>query len=83
LVPRLDEAGRDGPSAAGAGCRGTKRRDPCFLSLRTHLAGYLQEVAGRSGYASPLLVRRSTMWQKPEFEIVEVTMEVTAYVARR
>jgi coenzyme PQQ precursor peptide PqqA len=31
----------------------------------------------------PLLVRCSTMWQKPEFEIVEVTMEVTAYVARR
>ncbi|MFI5248900.1 MAG: pyrroloquinoline quinone precursor peptide PqqA [Gemmatimonadales bacterium] len=23
------------------------------------------------------------MWQKPEFEVVEVTMEVTAYVARR
>jgi len=22
-------------------------------------------------------------WTKPEFEIVEVTMEVTAYVARR
>lgn len=23
------------------------------------------------------------MWTKPEFEVVEVTMEVTAYVARR
>jgi len=22
-------------------------------------------------------------WQKPEFEVVDVTMEVTAYVARR
>jgi coenzyme PQQ precursor peptide PqqA len=37
--------------------------------------------AGRSGvHNSPV---RLTMWQKPEFEVVEVTMEVTAYVARR
>jgi coenzyme PQQ precursor peptide PqqA len=27
--------------------------------------------------------RRLKMWTKPEFEVVEVTMEVTAYVARR
>ena len=32
---------------------------------------------------SPLPVRYCTMWQKPEFEVVDVTMEVTAYVARR
>jgi coenzyme PQQ precursor peptide PqqA len=25
----------------------------------------------------------SVTWTKPEFEVVEVTMEVTAYVARR
>jgi coenzyme PQQ precursor peptide PqqA len=30
------------------------------------------------------LLRRCPMqWSKPEFEVVEVTMEVTAYVARR
>ena len=27
--------------------------------------------------------RRTMQWSKPEFEVVEVTMEVTAYVARR
>jgi len=37
--------------------------------------------AGRAGDISP--VRCIAMWQKPEFEVVEVTMEVTAYVARR
>jgi coenzyme PQQ precursor peptide PqqA len=26
---------------------------------------------------------RAMTWSKPEFEVVEVTMEVTAYVARR
>jgi coenzyme PQQ precursor peptide PqqA len=31
-----------------------------------------------------LFTRRCPMqWSKPEFEVVEVTMEVTAYVARR
>lgn len=37
---------------------------------------------GRAGHS--LLSRGNPMrWTKPEFEVVEVTMEVTAYVARR
>lgn len=36
----------------------------------------LSSVSSRSTW-------ESQMWTKPEFEIVEVTMEVTAYVARR
>ena len=32
----------------------------------------------------PPFYRSDTMtWTKPEFEVVEVTMEITAYVARR
>jgi coenzyme PQQ precursor peptide PqqA len=35
-------------------------------------------------YAPPLSRGDAQMqWSKPEFEVVEVTMEVTAYVARR
>ena len=32
---------------------------------------------------NPFLVEVEMRWTKPEFEVVEVTMEVTAYVARR
>jgi coenzyme PQQ precursor peptide PqqA len=36
-------------------------------------------------HARPLLLSRGTVmtWNKPEFEVVDVTMEITAYVARR
>ncbi len=36
-----------------------------------------------TGGRSPFYIGATMTWTKPEFEIVEVTMEVTAYVARR
>jgi coenzyme PQQ precursor peptide PqqA len=38
---------------------------------------------GFSTHPGPSFSRERHMWTKPEFEVVEVTMEVTAYVARR
>jgi coenzyme PQQ precursor peptide PqqA len=40
-------------------------------------------VEGASSLATVNLGEETMTWTKPEFEVVEVTMEVTAYVARR
>jgi coenzyme PQQ precursor peptide PqqA len=42
-----------------------------------------QSVGGIPSLATGKLGGETMTWTKPEFEIVEVTMEVTAYVARR
>jgi coenzyme PQQ precursor peptide PqqA len=39
--------------------------------------------ARRADATPPSLQEIDMTWSKPEFEVVEVTMEVTAYVARR
>jgi coenzyme PQQ precursor peptide PqqA len=52
-----------------------------------HVSSVPAQPAGGRRLAWPAfisLVEDPNMtWQKPEFEVVEVTMEVTAYVARR
>jgi len=49
------------------------------LGERTHTA----TRRGRPGPATSTLEGDDMTWTKPEIEVVEVTMEVTAYVARR
>jgi coenzyme PQQ precursor peptide PqqA len=54
---------------------------PCARSSEVRYYDDLQQ--GRRSLRRTQFTGEVTMWQKPEFEVVEVTMEVTAYVARR
>lgn len=45
--------------------------------------GDLTHVGSCAANAPHYLGEYTMSWTKPEFEIVEVTMEVTAYVARK
>jgi coenzyme PQQ precursor peptide PqqA len=49
------------------------------LGERTHTA----TGSGPAGPGAPAFGGEQMTWTKPEIEVVEVTMEVTAYVARR
>lgn len=60
---------------------------PGVLPLEIAVGGsdlaFTCRVAGRSGGQFPSTSEVVMKWEKPEFEVVDVTMEVTAYVARR
>jgi coenzyme PQQ precursor peptide PqqA len=62
-----------------ADARGETRSSACRRTRHTERVVRESEHARRNSNREDA---RMT-WTKPEFEIVEVTMEVTAYVARR
>jgi coenzyme PQQ precursor peptide PqqA len=57
----------------------------CTLALRMRgrSSRRCHDPASPASNSLPFSERAAMQWTKPEFEVVDVTMEVTAYVARR